>query len=71
MAVDQNNSALSSRNFIFLTIPIKDQILPPFTVTTRDGKVLSSVEEVTEHLLRADRLSDAAFDRLLHDLDAE
>jgi hypothetical protein len=47
-----------------------DHPLPPFTVTTRHGRVLTSVEEVAEHLLQADRLSEPALERLLQDLDA-
>ncbi len=31
--------------------------LPPFTIITRDGQVLHTVEEVCAHLLRADRLA--------------
>ena len=51
--------------------PPTDRPLPPFTVTTRDGKALGSIEEVTKHLLRADRLSDAALDQLLQVLAAD
>ena len=45
--------------------PPIDRPLPPFPVTTRDGKILTSVEEVAEHLLQADRLSERALERLL------
>jgi hypothetical protein len=40
--------------------------VPPFTVVTRDGQVLHTVEEVTAHLLRADRL---ALERLLREIE--
>jgi hypothetical protein len=50
--------------------PPTDRPLPPFTVTTRDGKVLRSIEEVTEHLLQPDRLSESALAQLLQDLAA-
>lgn len=72
MVTVQSSKPFPRRKFIILILqepePRPDTPLPPFTVTTRDGHVLTTIEEVTEHLLQADRLSDAAMEQLLRNL---
>jgi hypothetical protein len=72
MASEHVSKKFPRANYLLLisgkTLPDKYPPLPPFTLTTRDGAILSSVDEVTAHFLTADRLSDQALMRILQNL---